>query len=151
MDNTTFSNKQFLDTGYRDAALFINKRYRELQLQINNFDDVNMEFGMDFDIAGEPRGTRFKYETSQVIDEIDQDEAIVYLDAIPYMPVNAEDIDKSNLWTIHNSLTPNIDLYKVRASISGKGPAPRMRLYTRKQFNYQLLGLNWVYREMNMR
>ena len=151
MDNTTFSNKQFLDTGYRDAALFINKRYRELQLQINNFDDVDMEFGMDFDIAGEPRGTRFKYETSQVIDEIDQDEAIVYLDAIPYMPVNVEDIDKSNLWTIHNSLTPNIDLYKVRASISGKGPAPRMRLYTRKQFNYQLLGLNWIYREMNMR
>ena len=84
-------------------------------------------------------------------DEIYQDEAIVYLDAIPYMSVDAEDIDKSNLWTIHNSLTPNIGLYKVRASISGKGPAPRMRLYTRKQFNYQFLGLNWIYRDMNMR
>ena len=65
--------------------------------------------------------------------------------------IEADKVDKTNLWTIHNSLTPDIDLYKVRASISGKGPAPRVRLYTRNQFNYQLLGLNWIYREMNMR
>lgn len=150
-DHTVFYNKQFLDTGYREASPFINKRYRELQLQINNLDNVDMEFGMDFNIAGEPRNTYFKYEVSQVIDELYQDRAIVYLDATPYMEIPADGIDKSNLWTIHNSLTPDISLYKVRAAISGKGVAPRMRLYTRNQFNYQLLGMNWIYREMNMR
>lgn len=150
-EHTVFNNRQFLDTGYRDSNLFINKRYRELQLHINNLDDSDMEFGMDFNIAGEPRELCFNYEVSQVIDEVNQDAAIVYLDATPYMPIEASSIDKSNLWTIHNSLTPNIDLYKVRASISGKGSAPRVRLYTRNEFNYQLLGINWVYREMNMR
>lgn len=150
-EHTIFSNKQFLDTGYRDATPFINKRYRELQLQINNLDNVDMEFGMDFNIAGEPRNTYFKYEVSQVIDELYQDRAIVYLDATPYLGIESENIDKSNLWTIKHDLLSDISLYKVRAAISGKGVAPRMRLYTRNQFNYQLLGMNWIYREMNMR
>ena len=153
-----FPNKQFLDTGYRDANLFINKRYRELQLQINNPDNVDMEFGMDFQIAGEPRNTDFLYEVSQTIDELHQDEGIVYLDATPYLPIPYDDgeerkgeIDKTNAWTLEHSLNPDISLWKVRASVSGKGMAPRLRLFTKNRFNYQLLGINWIYREMNMR
>ncbi len=155
---TTFSNKQMLDTGYRDSNLFINKRYRELQLQINNIDNEDMEFGMDFQIAGEPRNTDFLYEVSQTIDEMKQDEGIVYIDATPYLPIPYVDdgerkgeIDKTNLWTLKHSLDPDISLWKVRASVSGKGMAPRLRLFTKNMFNYQLLGINWIYREMNMR
>lgn len=150
-DIIIFSNRQLLDTGYRDANLFINKRYRELQLQINNLDNVDMEFGMDFLIAGEPRNVDYKYEVSQVIDELREDEAIVYLDATPYINEAAYNIDKVNQWTLRNNLDYDISLWKVRAEISGKGVAPRLRLYTRSQFNYQLFGINWVYREMNMR
>lgn len=150
-DIIIFSNRQLLDTGYRDANLFVNKRYRELQLQINNLDNVDMEFGMDFLIAGEPRNVDYKYEVSQVIDELREDEAIVYLDATPYINEPAFNIDKVNQWTIRNNLDYDISLWKVRAEVSGKGVAPRLRLYTRSQFNYQLFGINWVYREMNMR
>lgn len=164
-DITIFNNRQLLDTGYRDIGSFINKRYRELQLQINNMNNVDMEFGMDFQIAGEPRNTDFLYEVSQTIDELRQDEGIAYLDATPYVPIPWEytdddnnmhrsgEIDKKNLWTIEHNLDNDIDisLWKVRASISGKGVAPRMRLFTRKEFNYQLLSINWIYREMNMR
>lgn len=150
-DIIIFSNRQLLDTGYRDANLFINKRYRELQLQINNLDNVDMEFGMDFLIAGEPRNVDYKYEVSQVIDELREDEAIVYLDATPYINESAYNIDKVNQWTLRNNLDYDISLWKVRAEVSGKGVAPRLRLYTRSQFNYQLFGINWVYREMNMR
>ncbi len=158
-DITTFPNKQMLDTGYRDANPFINKRYRELQLQINNIDNVDMEFGMDFHIAGEPRNTDFMYEVSQVIDEMKQDEGIAYIDATPYLPIPWVDgeerkgeIDKTNLWTLeHSTDNPDISLWKVRASVSGKGVAPRLRLFTKNMFNYQLLGVNWIYREMNMR
>ena len=150
-DIIIFSNRQLLDTGYRDAGLFINKRYRELQLQINNLDNVDMEFGMDFLIAGEPRNVDYKYEVSQVIDELREDEAIVYLDATPYVNTSAYNIDKVNQWTLRNNLDYDISLWKVRAEVSGKGVAPRLRLYTRNQFNYQLFGISWVYREMNMR
>lgn len=154
-----YSNKQMLDTGYRDANLFVNKRYRELQLQINNINNVDMEFGMDFQISGETRNTDFLYEVSQTIDELNQDRGIVYLDATPYMPIPYIDgderkgeIDKVNLWTLEHSVgDASISLWKVRASVSGKGVAPRLRLFTRKGFDYQLLGINWIYREMNMR
>lgn len=146
-----FPNRQLLDTGYRDASPFINKRYRELQLQINDMDNTDMEFGMDFQIAGEPRNTDFKYEVSQVIDELREDEGIVYLDATPYLTEPDFNIEKINQWTIRHGLAHDIRLWKVRAEVSGKGAAPRLKLYTRKPFNYQLLGINWVYREMNMR
>ena len=153
-DTSIFPNRQMLDTGYRDATPFINKRYRELQLQINNLENVDMEFGMDFQIAGEPRNTDFLYEVSQVIDEIRQDEGIIYLDATPYLPIDSDRIDKINMWTIEHQPAEDdimVSLWKVRAAISGKGVAPRMRLFTRGAFNYQLLGINWIYREMNMR
>ena len=147
-----FPNRQFLDTGYRDASIFVNKRYRELQLEINNLDNVDMNFGMSFRIAGEPRNTDFLYEVSQEIDELYADDThIAYLDSIPYFDVPSEEIHKVNQWTLKHSLNSDISLWKVRAAISGKGAAPRMRLSTRNQFNYQLLGINWVYREQNMR
>ena len=149
---TVFPNRQFLDTGYRDSSIFINKRYRELQLEINNLDNVDMNFGMSFRIAGEPRNTDFLYEVSQEIDELYADDThIAYLDSIPYFDVPSEEIHKVNQWTLKHSLNSDISLWKVRAAISGKGAAPRMRLSTRNQFNYQLLGINWVYREQNMR
>ena len=154
INSMTFPNRQMLDTGYRDANLFVNKRYRELQLQINNPDNDDMEFGMDFQVAGEPRNTDFLYEVSQVIDELYEDKGIVYIDATPYMAVDAADIDKINMWTIRHDIGSSIkvSLWKVRASVSGKGMAPRLRLFTtRKMFNFQLLGINWIYREMNMR
>lgn len=150
-NNTLFPNKQMIDTGFRDMNLFVNKRYRELQLHINNLNNVDMEFGMDFQISGEPRNTYFLYEVSQTIDEINQDKGIAYLDATPYLPIEAEEIDKTNRWTLKHSLIPDVSLWKVRASVSGKGTAPRLRLFTRGMFNYQLLGINWIYREMNMR
>lgn len=157
--STLFPNKQMLDTGYRDANLFINKRYRELQLQINNPDNVDMEFGMDFQIAGEPRNTDFLYEVSQTINEMREDEGIVYIDATPYVSVpykkdNAVVINKRNVWTLKHydsTLESKVSIWKVRAAVSGKGMAPRLRLFTKAQFNYQLLGMNWIYREMNMR
>ena len=165
--NAVFPNRQFLDTGYRDANPFFNKRYRELQLHINNPENVDMEFGMDFQIAGEPRNTDFLYEVSQTIDEMRQDQGIVYLDATPYMPVpwiekdddgnivgRFGEVDRVNQWTLEHVSEESrmaVSLWKVRAAVSGKGVAPRLRLYTKNEFNYQLLGINWIYREMNMR
>lgn len=150
-ETTIFPNKQMIDTGYRDSNAFINKRYRELQLNINNIDNANMEFGMDFRIAGEPRNTDFKYEVNQVIDELDSSSGIVYLDSVPYLSIDEVDVSKLNQWSIEKQLDSDISFWKVRAAISGKGVAPRMRLFTRKQYSYNLLGIGWVYRQMNMR
>jgi hypothetical protein len=67
------------------------------------------------------------------------------------LAVDLDDIDITNQWTIDQSLTPDVTLWKVRVAISGKGSAPRLKLFSRNEKRFELLGINWVSRLMNMR
>lgn len=147
----TFRNYQFIDTGYRDDELHLKKRYREIQLQLNNLDKKNLEFGMDYVLDGAPRGIYYKYETTQIIDEFDPDYGVVYIESTPYMEVELDHIDQVNQWILDQDLMPEVALWKIRVSISGKGYAPRLRLYSRNEKRYELLGINWISKMMNMR
>lgn len=147
----TFRNYQFLDTGYRDDEVQAKKRYRELQLQINNLDKKDMNFGMEFILDGAYRKIYYKYDTNQTIDEFDPEYGIVYVDSTPYLETDLKDIDITNQWTIDQSLTPDISLWKVRIAISGKGSAPRFKLFSRNEKRFELLGISWISRLMHMR
>lgn len=147
----SFLNYQFLDTGYRDDEVQYKKRYREIQLQINNLDKKNLDFGMEYILDGAPRKLLYKYDTTQDIDEFDPEYGVVYVDTTPYLEVDLNDIDISNQWTIDQNLVPDISLWKVRVSISGKGSAPRFKLYSRNTKRFELIGINWVSRIMHAR
>lgn len=146
-----FRNFQFLDTGYRDDEVQAKKRYREIQLQINNLDKKDMNFGMEFILDGAQRKIFYKYDTNQIIDEFDPEYGIVYVDSTPFLETDLSDIDITNQWTIDQSLTPEITLWKVRIAVSGKGSAPRFKLFSRNEKRFELLGVNWISRVMNMR
>lgn len=146
-----YQNWQYLDTGFRTDNLHYNKRYRELQLEINNVDYSDLEFGMDFIIDGEYRKTVFKYEVSQIVDLFDRSYNVAFVDLVPHMEVPSDEIIRDNYWTIKHNIDNKIKLWKVRANISGKGTAPRLKLYSRNCVRYELLGINWIYRVMNMR
>lgn len=150
-DYYTFRNFQFIDSGYRKDELQYKKRYREIQLQINNLDKVDMEFGMDYVLDGSPRKILYKYDVAQYIDEFEDEFGVVYIDSTPYLETEIKDIDRTNQWTIDQSLTPEVTLWKVRVSVSGKGYAPRIRLYSRNEKRYELLSINWVSKIMHMR
>lgn len=147
----TFKNYQFLDTGYRNDELQLNKRYRELQLQINNLDQENLDFGMEFLLDGAPRKVMYKYHTVQAIDEFDPEYGVVYVDTVPYMETVLDDIDLTNQWTLDQGLMPEVTLWKCRIAISGKGSAPRFKLYSRNYKRFELLGVNWISKIMHMR
>ena len=147
----TFRNYQYIDTGYRKDNLHAKKRYREVQLQINNLDKKSMKFGMDYILDGSPRRILYKYDVSQSIDELDPDYGILYVDSTPYVETKLDDIDISNQWTIDQGLTPEVSLWKIRVSLSGKGYAPRLRLYSRNEKRFELLSVNWIARLMHMR
>lgn len=150
-DYFTFRNFQFLDTGYRDDEVQAKKRYRELQLHINNLDKTNIDFGMEFILDGAYRKIFYKYDTNQTIDEFNPEYGIVYVDSTPYLETDLNDIDITNQWTIDQSLVPDITLWKVRIAISGKGSAPRFKLFSRNEKRFELLSINWISRLMNMR
>lgn len=147
----TFKNYQFLDTGYRKDNLHLKKRYREIQLQINNLDKMNMKFGMDYVLDGSPRRIFYKYDSTQAIDEFDPEYGVVYVDSTPFLETYLEDIDISNQWTIDQELIPEVSLWKVRVAVSGKGYAPRLRFYSRNEKRFELLSINWVSKVMHMR
>ena len=146
-----FRNYQFIDTGYRDDELFYKKRYRELQLQLNNLDKKDMQFGMEYILDGADRPIFYKYDTHQMIDEFNPDYGVVYIDSTPYLSAELKDIDMTNQWTLDQSLNPEIAMWKIRIAISGKGYAPRLRLFSRNEHRFEILGINWVSKIMHSR
>lgn len=150
-DHFTFRNYQFIDTGYRRDEFQAKKRYREIQLQVNNLDKKNLNFGMEYLLDGAAHKMLYKYETEQLIDELDPDYATLYVNTVPYMEVDLDNIDLTNQWTLDQNLAPDISLWKIRVAISGKGSAPRLKLYSRNGKRFELLSINWISKVMNMR
>lgn len=148
---TYFRNYQFIDTGYRDDDLFYKKRYRELQLQLNNLDKKDMEFGMEYILDGADRKIFYKYDVHQTIDEFNPDYGVVYIDSTPYLSAELKDIDMTNQWTLDQSLVPEVTMWKIRIAVSGKGYAPRFRLFSKNEHRFEIIGINWVSKIMHTR
>ena len=154
-----FRNFQYFDTGYRNDEIHTNKRYREVQLQINNIDLEELEFGLEFRIDGDNRITYFHYDTEQVVDINNEHYGYVYIEPTPilnipidHLNIIPDEIDfKMNHWKLSSSLFPEVNLWKVRVPVSGKGMAPRMKLLSCNESRLNFFSLNWVYRVMYMR
>ena len=155
-----YNNWQFLDTGFRRDNFSRNKRYREVQFQLNNIDGENLDFGLEFQIDGQPRLSYYSYDIEHVVDYSDPNYGLIYVQQnvdmnlpITYIRTPGETTlgPDANSWTLNQSMFPELSFWKVRASVSGKGTAPRMRLISRNPHKYELLSLNWVYRVMNVR
>lgn len=147
----TFRNYQFLDTGYRQDELQAMKRYREIQLLVDNLDESELQFGMEYMLDGVPNKIYYKYDVTQVIDEFNPEYGIVYIDSTPYLEADLSNLDRTNQWCIDQGLFPEVDFWKVRIAVSGKGTAPRLKLKSRNEKRFGILSINWISRIMNMR
>ena len=154
-----FKNYQLLDTGYRNDQYHTNKRYRELQFQINNIDCVKLDFGLDFLLDGDKRKTFIVYDTQQVVDTTNANYGMVYIEPVPIMNIPEDEYNlipddiafRANHWTLDESLFPEVNLWKVRVTVSGKGTAPRIRFASYNETRFEVTSINWVYRMMYMR
>lgn len=142
------NNFQFLDTGYRDRTSEHNKKYRELRMRINNISKKDLDFGLEFILDGD---LRLGYWTSETLGT----EGLVYLNGIAYTNVRLDyvpenDVDP-NFWTLNQTEHPDQSIWWVKAPISGKGYAPRMKLLSRNQEAFSMSAITWVYRMMYVR
>lgn len=159
IDQYYFKNYQLLDTGYRNDQYHTNKRYRELQFQINNLDYMKLDFGLDFLIDGDKRKTFMMYDTQQVVDITNTRYGTVYIEPVPVMNIPEDDYNiipdeiafRANHWTLDESLFPEVNLWKIRITVSGKGKAPRIRFASYNETRFEITNINWVYRMMYMR
>lgn len=160
----TFFNWQYLDTGYRNEFLEHMKRYREIQIQINNTDGVNLEFGMDFYLDNEVRMRWYDYEVEHIVDETAEDYGQLYVTRVETPNIKTGrnttrlagetggwTVDSKSVWTLNQSQFPELSLWKIRMPVSGKGAAPRIKFVSQNEQRYELMTINWVCRVMNAR
>ena len=153
-----YHNWQLLDTGNRNHSLDLNKRYREIQFKFNNISKKTLHFMTEFVLDGDTRVAFFQYETEHIVDPMSPDYGLLYISRIPLdsvevpgntvLGVDANDI---NAWALDFSYFPEVMLWKVRMQVSGKGYAPRIRLLSKNEERYEILGYTWVFRMMNSR
>lgn len=130
----TYNNYQLLDTGYREHSTDHKKRYRELQLKLNNISQELLSFENTFYIDGK------EFDTLTAPN--------VYLEGTEPEPVNG--ISTPSEWVVESCGVPNA-LWKIRMPIYGKGYSGRWVLVSRNTKEYELLSNSWVFRQLNSR
>lgn len=149
-----FVNQQLLDTGYRNHMASWKKRFREIQFVINNTTQQVLRFQTAFLMDDDTRKGFYKYQTSFIDDPNDPNYGLLYVERIPYDPIELNDstaVIPEDGWTLDFSALPDITVAKVRFKVSGKGYSGRLKIVSNNQIPYEILNINWVYRKMNAR
>lgn len=153
-DLRVFVNQQLLDTGYRNHLSAWKKRFREIQFVINNTTQSVLTFQTAFLMDDDTRKGFYKYQTSFIDDPSDPNYGLLYVERIPYDPIEIADstaVIPEEGWTLDFSRLPDITVMKVRFRVSGKGYNGRLKIVSNNQIPYEILNINWVYRKMNAR
>ena len=145
------------------------KRYREIQIQLNNVDGIDLEFGMDFYLDNELRMRWYDYEVEHIIDPSDPNYGQLFITRVvsPNLKIgqnttilggtNSEvgdrewEVDRKKVLRLDQSRFPEFSLWKLRMPVSGKGAAPKMKFVSQNDSRYELMTINWVCRVMNAR
>lgn len=150
-----FPNWQVWDTGSREHNSDYKKRYRELQLKLNNISQEQLYFHHEFYIDGERRKGMYAYHIEHNVTPGDNYGTIYVVrelidpSIVPGVTVLAD--ANTDGWLLDSSLFPEMNLWKIRLAVSGKGYSPRMLLASRNEALFEMMNVNWVYRDMNSR
>jgi len=144
-------NYQMLDTGNRLHNENYKKRFRELQIFINNLTGDDLEFYPNFIIDDDNRKPLFKYTTEVVTDPAAPNYGQLYISREYVDPAFVQGSTVLGSWRLGLSAFPPLTVVKVRVDVSGKGYSGRLRLLSTNEKMYEILSNAWVYREMNAR
>lgn len=145
-----YKNYQYVDSGYRDVQLQFDKRYRELQINLNKVVDESFDFGIDFILDGEVRPQHYDFLA-------DQTEDTMHLTLASVEDFNPEGLffEPGNfvgkIWRIVQPKISAVTRWKLRINLSGKGTAPRFRFISRNEYPFELTNYAWVYKLKNAR
>jgi hypothetical protein len=152
-DGITFQNWQFLDTGNREYNQEHKKRYRELQIFINNLGGSPLDFSMSFTVDDVEKMGMYEYVVEQITDPDDPKYGLLYITPNPvYQPeLHVDSEVRLNTWGLDASLFPELSLWKLRMPVGGKGYSPRFKIISRNQTDYTIMSYTWVHRTMYLR
>ncbi len=152
-----FKSYQMLDTGYREISSDYKKRFRELQIRINNKSQSDLNFYTNFVVDGDMRLDHVEYETVHNIDPSNPDYGTITVQRkfinSEYVPgsTTLNEAGHTNGWKMDMSVFPDVTLWKVRIPVSGKGYNPRMLIISLNQKPYEIISTAYVYRTLYSR
>lgn len=153
-----FPNYQLLDTGYRELYTDYKKRFREVQLKINNNSQQQLKFYSNFCIDGSLRKNNTSYKVVHHTDKSDAQYGYLTLEreliepsVIPGTTVLGTNTNDTDSWLLDNSLFPEVLFWKIRIPVSGKGYSQRYTIVSLNQYDYEILSVSWIYRILNSR
>jgi len=164
-----YRNYQLIDTGAREQESDYKKRYRELQIQVNNVEQSPLTFYTTFSLDGYLRQDDFKYEVMEYLNpssdrygeiqyqrvyDVDAGSLIpgsTELGTLEYFSQTDEQYVDPLAWRLDKSQFPEVYYWKIRIPVSGKGYTPRLKIVTMDEVKYELLNLTWVYRMLYAR
>ena len=147
-----FKNYQYINTGYREIASNLKKRFRELQFELDNTSQTALKFYVNFYIDGDPRRYCYKGAAESYYDWVDKKNYVVFSQQLDEDMVNKlPSTTALNLWTLNESVFPEAYFWKIRVPVSGKGYTPQMQILSQNEEAYDLLNISWVYRMMYTR
>lgn len=144
-------NYQVLDTGNKNHDVYLHKRYREFQFQINNKSHLNLQWYTRFYIDAVPMQDFRQYEINHDTDPLSTNYGIITVDPIDTANAEVLAVTYLNTWALGVNMFPDLEIVKVRLKISGKGTYPRLLVVSKNQANYDILSYAWVMRVMSYR
>ena len=147
-----FKNYQYINTGYREIASNLKKRFRELQFELDNTSQTALKFYVNFYIDGDPRRYCYKGAAESYYDTKDKKNYVVFSQQLDEGMANKlPSTTALDLWALNESLFPEAYFWKIRVPVSGKGYTPQMQILSQNEEAYDLLNISWVYRMMYTR
>ena len=126
-----------------------------------------LEFYTGFIIDGEERKEYNRYNVTHIVDPANPQYGTLILErellnpvGIPSNTLLAEStVTATGLnvyndfdhWLLDESVFPTVPLWKIRVPVSGKGYAPRVKLISCNESNFELMNIAWVYRTLYSR
>lgn len=144
-------NYQVLDTGNRNQDPYLEKKYREFQMQIANESDANLQFYLRHYLEAVPRQDFRRYEIHHDTDRNSPSYGIMTVVPIDESNITVATATYLDVWQLDVNMFPDLEFVKVRYKLSGKGKYTRILIISKNQKAYNILSYMWVCRPMNYR
>lgn len=153
-----YNSYQYLDTGNVSIDDTFTKRFREVQFNLANMENVALDFYVDFKLEGQERVSATNYIIEHVTDVNDPQYGKIFVTpvedsnmSLPGLTTLADNITESDHFAVDLSKFPALDVATIRFTLQGRGRRGAIQLLSTSLKRYELSDMNWAYRTMNAR
>lgn len=140
----TYANRQYLDTGNRDFAEDLKKRFREVQFCVNILDRGRLKFNTGFVVDDTPEVLPYRWN----VEVIDGSTGTLGVSREYLETVNTPEHTALNTWELDTSVFPDTTMFKIRYHVCGKGYNGSAQIISDNNIPYELRHVSFVYRQM---